>query len=232
MIKAKDLTLIYPGDVVGVKEINFELNKGEIVLLVGPSGAGKSSLLKLFLGGVFPTEGELKINGYTITRDHHPRINELRKMISPIFQDFKLLPEKSALENVALGLRVLGYFPGKIYKEGKKALEEVGLSHKIKTPVERLSYGERQRVAVARAIARGSDIILADEPTGNLDEDNSYRIMELLTGLGCEERIVIIATHEEYLLQEILQKKPYRKLEYRKLELESGLLVNEEPKTE
>ena len=203
MIKAKSLTLVYDNQTVGIENLNLNIDKGEVVLLLGPSGAGKSSLLKLIMGAKFPTDGVLMVDEHTISPGSKINITELRQMISPVFQDFKLLEDKSALENVILGLRVLGHTPGKMQEKSKSALEKVGLGDKLNDPVKFLSYGERQRVAVARAIARDSKIILADEPTGNLDDENSRRIINLLVNLGDKDKVVIIATHERNLVSEL-----------------------------
>lgn len=218
LIKATELTLVYQNRVVGVKDLDFKIEAGEVVLVLGSSGAGKSSLIKLLLGAELPTKGKLEVFGHSITPGSKIEPKKLRQMISPVFQDFKLLLEKSALENVAMGLRILGYRGPKMYTRGKSALDQVGLSHKGSTPVKLLSYGERQRVAVARAIARKSQLIIADEPTGNLDEENSINIMKLLIGLRSPKRIVIIATHENRLLESFVES-------YRSLKLMGGHLV-------
>ncbi|WP_241078767.1 cell division ATP-binding protein FtsE [Natranaerofaba carboxydovora] len=218
MIKAKSLTLEYDNQTVGIENLNLNIDKGEVVLLLGPSGAGKSSLLKLLMGAKLPTDGVLMVDDHNISPGSKIDITKLRQMISPVFQDFKLLEDKSALENVILGLRVLGHTPGKMQEKSKSALEKVGLGDKLNNPIKFLSYGERQRVAVARAIARDSKIILADEPTGNLDDENSRRIINLLVNLGDEDRVVIIATHERHLVSE---------LNLRTLYLENGKLTKE-----
>ncbi len=218
MIQAKNLTLIYHNQELGVKDLSFQIGLGETVLLVGPSGAGKSSLFKLLLGTKKPTQGELVIDDLKISTENMPDTTRLRRLISPVFQDFKLLEDKSALENVILGLRVLGHPPTKLAPQAQKSLEEVGLGDKLETPVKFLSYGERQRVAVARAIARDSKVILADEPTGNLDVENSKLILDLLINLSREDRVVVIATHERHLVSE---------LNLRTLYLEDGKLIKE-----
>lgn len=207
MIEARGVSLVYGDGTVALKDVNLNIEKGDIVYITGPSGSGKTSLLKLFMGIEYPTEGEVKVLGLPIKREEENNIRKLRKLIGPVFQEFKLIKGRTALENVMLGLRFLDIAPRNIKKESIKALERVGLGHKIDSLVEHLSFGETQRVAIARAVVRKPAIILADEPTGNLDLDNALNIMELLSSFKDEDTAVIITTHATHLLEDLDEGK-------------------------
>lgn len=203
MIKTKNLSLIYENDTVALRDVNLEIDSGDMVYITGPSGSGKTSLLKLFMGMEYPTIGRVKVLGLNIEKEKEKEIRKLRTMIGPVFQEFKLIRGRTSLENVMMGMRFLGMGNKKIKKEAEKALVQVGLKHKIMELVENLSWGETQRVAIARAVARKPALILADEPTGNLDVDNALNILDLLTSLKDEDTAVIITTHATHLLEDI-----------------------------
>lgn len=205
MIEGKDISLVYGDGTKALKGVNIAISKGQLAYIIGPSGSGKTSLLKLFMGIEYPTEGELKILGLKMERGQEANIRKLRRLIGPVFQEFKLIKGRTALENVMLGLRFLDIPSRMIKEESKNALIKVGLSHKIDTVVEHLSFGETQRVAIARAVARKPALILADEPTGNLDVDNALNIMGLLASFRNENTAVIITTHATHLLEDIDQ---------------------------
>ncbi len=202
MIQAKGVCLTYPDGTTALKDVNFEIKPGEIVYVTGPSGAGKTSLLKLLMGMEYPTSGSLKVLGQPIAKGQGRHIRRLRRLIGPVFQELRLIKGRSALENVMLGMRFLGHSPGQIKGEATDALIRVGLEHKTLSLVENLSWGESQRVAIARALARKPALILADEPTGNLDKDNALNILELLSSFKEERPTVIITTHATHLLNE------------------------------
>lgn len=203
MIEANNVSLIYENGTVGLRDVNFKIKPGEIVYITGPSGSGKTSLLKLLMGIEYPTEGILKVMEQTMEKNQASNIRKLRRKIGPVFQEFKLIKGRTALENVILGMRFLGFHPRKMKEDALKALSNVGLEHKALSPVEKLSWGESQRVAIARAVARKPSLILADEPTGNLDIDNALNIMGILTSLRDENTTVIITTHATHLIEDV-----------------------------
>jgi cell division transport system ATP-binding protein len=201
MIEAKDVSLIYHDGTVALKNVNLEVSPGELVYITGFSGSGKTSFLKLLIGMEYPTSGSLKVLGQTMKRGKGRKIRKLRKRIGPVFQEFKLIEGRTALENVMMGMRFLGTSPGKRKAEAINALTKVGLGHKIKSKVENLSWGEAQRVAIARAVARKPRLIIADEPTGNLDHDNAINILRLFNSFRDSRTAVIITTHATHLIE-------------------------------
>lgn len=207
MITVKNMSFIYENGTKALSDVNLDINRGDIVYLIGPSGSGKTSLLKLFMGIEYPTSGEINVLGFNINKKESRKIQKLRTKIGPIFQEFKLIRGRTSLENVMMGMRFLGISKKNMEKEARNALIQVGLEHKIMTLVEHLSWGETQRVAIARAVARKPDIILADEPTGNLDADNALNILNLLTSVKDENTAVVIATHATHLLDDLKMDK-------------------------
>lgn len=203
MIKAENISLIYGDGTLALKNIDLDIKSGELVFITGASGSGKTSLLKLIMGIEYPTSGKLQVMNQKITKGESSNIRKLRRNIGPIFQEFKLIKGRTALENVILGMRFLGIHPNKIKDEGKEALINVGLGHKANSLVEKLSWGENQRVAIARAIVRKPSLILADEPTGNLDLNNALNILNILKSLRDENTTVIITTHATHLIEDI-----------------------------
>lgn len=202
MIDAKGVSLRYRDGTLALKDINLEVKPGELVYITGPSGSGKTSLLKLLMGMEYPTGGSLTVLGQSITRNESRRIRKMRRRIGPVFQEFKLIEGRTALENVMMGMRFLGISPRQVREDACLALRRVGLEHKTLSRVENLSWGEAQRVAIARAVARKPSIILADEPTGNLDHANALNILELLTSFKDKNTAVIITTHATHLIQD------------------------------
>lgn len=202
MIKAEGVSLRYPDSTLALKDINLVISPGELIYITGKSGSGKTSLLKLFMGMEFATSGSLSVMGKTIRKGRNLRIRKIRRRIGPVFQEFKLLEGRSAFENVCMGMRFLGIRPKQMKKEALLALDRVGLLHKKDSKVENLSWGEAQRVAIARAVARKPSIILADEPTGNLDQDNAVNILKLLKSFQNENTAVIITTHATHLIED------------------------------
>lgn len=202
MIEATGVSLRYPEDTLALRNINLQIEPGELVYITGPSGSGKTSLLKLFMGIEVPTSGSIKVLGHPITKGQSQSIRKLRTLIGPVFQEFKLLKGRSVQENVLLGMRFLDLPKSQLKEKAQNALERVGLEHKALSLVENLSQGESQRVAIARAVARRPTLILADEPTGNLDKDNAVNILELLTSLRDQHTTVIITTHATHLISQ------------------------------
>lgn len=205
MIEANNLSLTYLGETIALKEVDLEFRAGELVYITGPSGSGKTSLLKLLMGMEYPTTGTLTVMGQPIVKGETRNIRKLRRSIGPVFQEFKLIEGRSALENIMIGMRFLGIPPKQMKHEAISALERVGLGHKKLSLVENLSWGEAQRVAIARAVARKPELILADEPTGNLDLANARNILNLLRSFKDENTTVIITTHATHLIEDELE---------------------------
>jgi len=207
MIEAKDVSLRYPDGTTALTNISLRIEPGEIVYITGPSGSGKTSFLKLLMGIEYPSSGSLQVLGQTMSKDQAAVIRQLRMQMGPVFQEFKLIKGRTALENVVMGMRFLGLPTKQIYEDACIALAKVGLEHKSLAYVENLSWGETQRVAIARAIARKPALILADEPTGNLDVENALNIMGLLTSLKDEKTAIIITTHATHLIDSSTEGK-------------------------
>lgn len=201
MIDAKEVSLVYKDGTHALKNVNIDIKPGDLVYITGPSGSGKTSFLKLLIGIEYPTSGSLKVFDKAVKKGHGRRIRKMRKRIGPVFQEFRLIKQRTALENVMMGMRFLGISPKKMKAEAVNALKKVGLEHKIRTKVENLSWGESQRVAIARAVARKPLLLLADEPTGNLDHDNAINILQLLNSFRDSQTAVIITTHATHLIQ-------------------------------
>ncbi len=194
MVKIQRVKLRY-SDGEGLEGVNLEVRDGDFTYLVGPTGAGKSSVLKLIYMDEFPSEGYVQVDEYN-SRDVRPsEIPYLRRRLGIIFQDFKLLDDRDVFENVAFALRVTGVRRKDIKRRTLRALAEVGLSHKSRKMPNLLSGGEQQRVAIARAIVNEPFIILADEPTGNLDPKTTVEIMNILDKLNARGTAVLMATH-------------------------------------
>jgi cell division transport system ATP-binding protein len=207
MIEAKGVCLRFPNGTMALKNIDLQVEPGDMVYVTGPSGSGKTSLLKLFMGIEYPTQGSLKVLGQQMTKGQTAGIRQLRKIIGPVFQEFKLIDGITVLENVILGMRFLDLPQDQLKENASNALVKVGLDHKALSLVENLSWGESQRVAIARAVARKPVLILADEPTGNLDKDNALNILELLTSFIDEKTAVIITTHATHLIDAEINSK-------------------------
>lgn len=205
MITFEKVVKKYPLGNIALNEVSFEIDDNDFVFLVGPSGAGKTTILKLILRELSPTSGSVIVDDYDLTSKNFNKTKKLRRHIGIVFQDFKILPDKNVYENIALGLKVMGASGNKIRQEVKQALEMVNLTKKEKVFPSQLSAGELQRVAVARAIAGNRNIILADEPTGNLDPKTSWEIMKIFKKIE-GKRTVIIATHNSDIVNS-MQKR-------------------------
>jgi cell division transport system ATP-binding protein len=205
MITFDKVSKKFPLGNIAINEISFEINDNEFIFLVGPSGAGKTTILKLILKEITPSSGTIIIDEVDVADKKMTGPEKLRQKIGVVFQDFKILPDKTVFENVSLSLQVLGIKSGEIKKEVKEALALVGLSGKEKVFPIQLSAGELQRVSIARAIIGDRKIILADEPTGNLDPKTSWEIMKIFKKLE-GEKTIIIATHNTDIVNS-LQKR-------------------------
>jgi cell division transport system ATP-binding protein len=191
------------GPHVALDDVNLRITKGEFVFVTGPSGAGKTTLLRLIFGAEKPERGYILINSINLTRISRSKMDLLRRKIGFVFQDFKLLPQRTVFENVAIALEVTGEPSRWIRKRTRQTLELVGLEDKEKVYPLSLSGGEQQRVAIARAIVKGPVILLADEPTGNLDPDLTREIMALFRTIHQNGTTVVIATHSRDLLEDV-----------------------------
>lgn len=203
MIQAKGISLRYQDGTLALKDINLDIKPGELVYITGPSGSGKTSLLKLLMGMEYPTTGILNVLDQPIKHGEASHIRIMRQEIGPVFQEFKLIEGRTALENVMMGMRFLKIPSRKIKEYAVNALRRVNLDDKINTPVENLSWGQSQRVAIARAVARKPSLIIADEPTGNLDHDNAMNILNLLHSFQDNKTTVIITTHATHLIEHV-----------------------------
>ncbi len=196
MIEIDKVSMLYSeGKILALEEMSLQLKGGEFLFLVGPSGAGKSTLIKLLFREKLPTGGKIYFEGKDITAYKKEEILEHRRRIGMVFQDYKLIKQKTVFENVAFALEVLGSSPKEIRRKVPEALEKVGLSHKAEAFPKELSGGEQQRVGVARAIVKDPVLILADEPTGNLDRDNALQLMQLFEKINQDGTTIVIATH-------------------------------------
>lgn len=190
---------------IALKDINFEIEDHEFVFLVGPSGAGKTTILKLILRDIIPTSGSITVDDFSFSNRKFPHVELLRRKLGVVFQDFKILPDKNVAENIALGLKILGINHRKISDEVSEALELVNLPGRQNLFPAQLSAGELQRIAIARAIVGDRKIILADEPTGNLDPKTTWEIMKIFKKLE-GKKTIIIATHNTDIVNS-LQKR-------------------------
>ena len=200
MIELDQVTKIYKGEVLALYSISCKIAKGDFVFLVGPSGSGKSTFLKLLNRQEQPDQGSVWIAGKEVGSLPRASVPKLRRMVGCIFQDFKLLPNKTVYENVAFALEVTGRTRQAIRTQVPSLLELVGLSKKTNSYPHELSGGEQQRVSIARAFVNRPQILLADEPTGNLDSDTSNGIMRLLAEINKRGTIVVMATHDQHIV--------------------------------
>ena len=206
MIHMNNVTKVYPNGSTGVENINLHINKGEFVFIVGSSGSGKSTLMKLLLKELEPTEGDIIINKVKTNELNRRQIPYLRRNLGVVFQDFRLLPNKTVYENVAFAMRVIEA-PGRIIRRNVPAvLSLVGLGQKGRSYPNQLSGGEQQRTALARAIANNPPILICDEPTGNLDPETAYGIMKLLDDINKRGTTIVMATHARDIV-DAMQKR-------------------------
>jgi cell division transport system ATP-binding protein len=196
MVELVDVTLRHREENLALRDVCLSVGRKEFLFVVGPTGSGKSSLLRLINREIRPTAGEVWVDGDDVAQIPVSRVPQLRRKIGVVFQDFRLLPDRTVEENVAFTLRVIGVHGREVIARTEEALEQVGLAHKGKMLPNQISGGEQQRAAVARAVVNHPQILLADEPTGNLDPDTSMGIMELLEQINRAGTTVICATHD------------------------------------
>ena len=201
MIQLHNVSKVYPPDYAGVKDVTFQVEAGEFLFLCGPSGAGKTTLLRLLFRSEQVTEGQILVDGRNITRLKGPGLVAFRRKLGLVFQDFKLIPHMTALENVSLAADVVGVPWRQARRRAYRLLAELGLKEKYGVLPPALSGGEQQRVAIARALVNEPEIVLADEPTGNLDPERAAESLRLFARINAEGTTVLIATHDPRLLR-------------------------------
>ncbi len=218
MIEFKDVTKVYDNGTTALKDINIAIENGEFVFVVGSSGAGKSTFLKLMMREEVPSKGTITVDGVVLNKLKKRKIPYFRRKLGIVFQDFRLIPNMTVFDNVAFAMRVIGTKEKVIRKRVPYVLSLMGLSQKARNMPNELSGGEQQRVALARALANEADIIIADEPTGNVDPQMSYEIVDLLMKLNANGTTVIMVTHEHDLV---------RKFDRRVIILDKGEVVSD-----
>ena len=201
MIEARHLSKVYSRGLYALRDLTLNVEKAEFVFLTGPSGAGKSTLLRLLLMQERPTEGEVFVNGHNLSMLSRREIQEYRRGIGFVFQDFKLIPSRTVLENISFVPEVLGVPAAHQRRRAFQVLKWVGLQHRMNAYPKDLSGGEQQRIAIARALVNDPALLIADEPTGNLDPDLSLEIMNLLREINAGGTTVLVATHDRELIR-------------------------------
>lgn len=206
MVEFKSVVKKYSNGTLALSNVNFCIKKGEFAFLVGPSGSGKSTILKLILKEEDSTEGEVFVNGYDLSMLKRKEIPSFRRSLGVVFQDFRLLPNKTVYENVEFAMQITEALPKEIRRQVPMSLALVGLSRKANAYPNQLSGGEQQRVAFARALVNNPSLIIADEPTGNLDPETSWEIMKLIQEVNMRGTTVIVATHEKSIVDKMKKR--------------------------
>jgi cell division transport system ATP-binding protein len=223
VIDMQDIWKTYPDGTTALMGINVVIDRNEFVYIVGPSGAGKSTFMKLIYREELPTKGQISVNGFNIGKLKHRKIPYVRRNIGVIFQDYKLLPKLSAFENVAFAMEVIETPRRTIRRRTMEVLDLVGLKHKANSLPAQLSGGEQQRVAIARAIVNNPAVIVADEPTGNLDPETSWGIMNLLEEINFRGTTIVMATHNKEIVNTLRK---------RVIAIEKGAIVRDQQRGE
>lgn len=221
MITLSNVSKTYSTGAVAMDDISLSIDKGEFVFIVGPSGAGKSTLMKMLLLEESPDKGDLIVNEHNLRELPKKKIPYLRRSMGVIFQDYRLLPDKTVYENVAFAMRIVEASRREMKQNIEKVLGLVGLKHKAKSFPAQLSGGEQQRVAIARAIVNNPVIVIADEPTGNLDPENSWEIMNIFEEINKSGTTIVMATHDKTIVD---------RMRRRVIALEKGKIVRDEAK--
>ena len=219
MVVFENVTKIYEPDVVALRDVSFVIEKGDFVFVVGASGSGKSTIIRLMLKELEPNRGRIIVGGRDLGRLKRSKVPHLRRNVGCVFQDFKLLPNRTAAENVAYALKVQGERNESIRKKVPEALSLVGLGHKATSLPDELSGGEQQRVSIARAVVNHPALLICDEPTGNLDPDTSVGIMQLLYRINRAGTTVLMVTHDREMVD---------KMRKRVIALDDGRLMRDE----
>jgi cell division transport system ATP-binding protein len=223
MIEMEDVYKKYPNGVVAANGISVQIEQGEFVYVVGPSGAGKSTFIKMMYREEVPTKGTIMINGINLVKMKENRVPYLRRQIGVVFQDFKLLPTLTVFENVAFAMEVIEEHPAKIKEHVMEVLDLVSLKHKARMLPTELSGGEQQRVSIARSIVNSPKVVIADEPTGNLDPETSWEIMNIFDEINRRGTTVVMATHNKDIVNRI---------KHRVIAIESGTISRDEQRGE
>ncbi|MGD6805209.1 cell division ATP-binding protein FtsE [Rossellomorea vietnamensis] len=219
MIKMKDVYKQYPNGIMAANGFDVHIKQGEFVYVVGPSGAGKSTFIKMMYREERATKGEIEVNGIDLVKLKNKRVPYLRRNIGVVFQDFKLLPSLTVFENIAFALEVIEETPKNIQKRVMEVLDLVRLKHKARMFPDELSGGEQQRVSLARSIVNKPHLIIADEPTGNLDPETSWEIMNVFEEINTQGTTVVMATHNREIVNTI---------KHRVIAIENGRIVRDE----
>ncbi|MDQ2991847.1 MAG: cell division ATP-binding protein FtsE [Candidatus Eremiobacteraeota bacterium] len=219
MISLRNVSLAYPNGTRALDHVSLEIGKGEFVFLVGHSGTGKTSLLRLLYREMAPTGGDITVDGIRVDRLRRGRVPALRRHLGVVFQDYKLLSDKTVWENVAFALQVTGAHSKDVGRQVPRALDLVGLAHKSRMYPGELSGGEQQRTAIARALVNNPKLLLCDEPTGNLDPTTTTEIMELLHRINLKGTTVVVATHNQAVVD---------RMRRRVVRMEDGRVVTDE----
>ncbi|CAN5368086.1 cell division ATP-binding protein FtsE [soil metagenome] len=220
IIEYKDVKVEYPGHVRGLRGVSLRIERGEFVFFVGVSGAGKSTLIKLLTREIKQTAGTVKLRDKDLSEYNAWNVHRLRREMGIVPQDFALLPRKTVWENVAYAMRAVGQTRREVRKKVPEILDQVNVAHRIDAFPHQLSGGEQQRVAIARALINNPPILIADEPTGNLDPDKSWEIMELLRSLNLKGTTVLVATHDMPVVN---------RMEKRVITIDEGLVTSDIP---
>ncbi|WP_085521284.1 cell division ATP-binding protein FtsE [Tuberibacillus sp. Marseille-P3662] len=223
MIQMKDIWKSYTNGVMAVNNINVDIAKGEFVYIVGQSGSGKSTLIKLMYREEKPTKGQIIVDGKDVAKLKRRHVPSLRRQLGVVFQDYKLLPKLTIYENVAFALEVIEEHPRNIRRRVMDVLDLVKLKHKARFLPQELSGGEQQRISIARSIVNNPSIVVADEPTGNLDPDTAWGIMEVFERINNNGTTVVMATHNREIVNN---------LKRRVIEIEGGMIVRDEQRGE
>ena len=219
MIHMKDVMKVYDNGAVALNNINVDIGKGEFVFLVGPSGAGKSTFIKMLFREILPTSGILTVNGRDVIRMARIEVPYLRRSLGVIFQDYRLLTDKTVYENIAFAMEVIEAPRRLMQRSVNSVLDIVGLRDKYKCFPTQLSGGEQQRVAIARAIVNNPAIVIADEPTGNLDPDTSWEIMDIFQRINASGTTIVMATHDKTIVDA---------MQRRVIAIENGTIARDE----
>ncbi|MGC8862833.1 MAG: cell division ATP-binding protein FtsE [Armatimonadota bacterium] len=219
MIQLEHVTVEYPNGVRALSDVSLSIAKGDFAFVVGPTGSGKSTLLKLLYREIVPTVGTVIVEGEDVGLVKPAAVPYLRRRLGIVFQDFKLLPQKNIWENLAFAMRAIGAAPKEIRRRIGEVLDLVGLAHRCDSFPHQMSGGEQQRAAIARALVNHPTLLIADEPTGNLDPDTSWGIIQLLNQINTQGTTILVATHDNQIVD---------RMRKRVIELDSGRLIRDQ----